>query len=127
MEKIDAKIFFSRQIHGQSGVPVIKKTNRLVRCADGFHMSVQAGPTAYSEPRDTIGPYKTVEIGFPSQSEDLLLPYAENPEQPTDSVYGWVPKSVVTAVIVKHGGMVDGDLPNGIPYLYAATYKNDPI
>ena len=104
-----------------------KPTNRLVRCADGFHMSVQAGPTAYSEPRDATGPYKLVEVGYPNCSEDLLLPYAEEPEQPTNSVYGWVPKSVVTAVIAKHGGMIEGDLPNGIPYLYAGTYKKGPI
>ena len=34
---------------------------------------------------------------------------------PTDTVYAYVPAALVFAVIVKHGGMVSGELPNGIP------------
>jgi hypothetical protein len=31
------------------------------------------------------------------------------------SVFGWVPVSVIGLVLIKHGGMVDGELPAGIP------------
>ena len=34
-------------------------------------------------------------------------------------MYGYVPVSVVTNVIAKHGGIVRGQLPNGVPYLSA--------
>ena len=103
-----------------------KKLNKLVCCADGFSMSVQANPTAYCEPRNAIGPYTEVEIGYPNEREPLLLSYAENPNTPTDTVYAWVPKTVVTAVIVRHGGMVSGTLPNGFPYLYALGLVEEP-
>ena len=95
-----------------------RKTNKLVCCADGFYMSVQASMGAYCAPRDDDGPYTEVEVGYPSKHESLLLPYAENPDRPTDTIYAWVPKSVVINVIVRHGGMISGTLPNGFPYLY---------
>lgn len=103
-----------------------KKLNKLVCCADGFSMSVQANPTAYCEPRNATGPYTEVEIGYPSDPEPLLLPYAENPSRPTDTIYAWVPKTVITAVIVRHGGMVSGTLPKGFPYLYALGLVEEP-
>jgi len=47
------------------------------------------------------------------------LEYAENGDRPTETVYAYVPASLVTLVIAKHGGMVSGELPPGIPYLRA--------
>ena len=78
-----------------------------VECVDGFKMSVQASEYHYCEPRETIGGeyYTAVEIGFPSQEEPLLMPYAESPEEPTQTVYGWVPVETVNEVIKKHGGI----------------------
>ena len=104
-----------------------KQKNKLIRCADGFHMSVQGNEGAYCEPRDDHGPYSQVEVGFPNKTDDLLLPYAENKKKPTQTVYGWVPKSVVINVIVKHGGMISGSLPAGFPYLYAPGVQNPSI
>jgi len=90
-------------------------------------MSVQGNEGAYCEPRDDHGPYTQVEVGFPNKTDDLLLPYAENKKKPTQTVYGWVPKSVVINVIVKHGGMISGSLPEGFPYLYAPGVENPSI
>lgn len=90
-------------------------------------MSVQGNKSAYCAPRDDDGPYRQVEVGFPSESDDLLLPYAENKTEPTRTVYGWVPKSVVLNVIAKHGGMLSGSLPEGFPYLYAPGAEKRPI
>ena len=95
-----------------------KKTflNEKVVCSDGFTMSVQASEYAYCEPRYTgAEQYETVEIGYPSQREELLMEYAETTADPTDAVYAYVPAALVFEVIVKHGGMVSGHLPNGIP------------
>ena len=91
------------------------KKNKVVVCADGFRMSVQAHDGAYCEPRlDGQRKYTLVEIGFPSAKEELLMPWAEEREKPTDTVYGYVPVDIVTNVIVKHGGIVEGQVPAGV-------------
>ena len=95
----------------------MKKMNQAIKCADGFTMSVQASETNYSSPRDNTGPYTEAEVGFPSKPESLLMGYAEDREQPTDTVYGWVPRQVIINVIAKHGGMISGELPEGFPLL----------
>jgi len=51
----------------------------------------------------------------------LIMPYVEDHSCPTDTVYAYVPKNVITMVIAKHGGIVAGELPAGIPYLRAQT------
>ena len=91
------------------------KRNKMVVCADGFNMSVQAHDGAYCEPRlDAQRKYTLVEIGFPSWEEPLIMPWCEDDRDPTHTVYGYVPVDVVTNVIVKHGGMVEGEVPPGV-------------
>jgi hypothetical protein len=91
------------------------KRNKMVVCADGFNMSVQAHDGAYCEPRlDAQRNYTLVEIGFPSAAEPLIMPWCEDESKPTDTVYAYVPVDVVTNVIVKHGGMVEGEVPPGV-------------
>jgi len=89
--------------------------NEAVVCADGFKMSVQANNTAYCEPR-AMGQqmYSLVEVGFPSAMEPMLMPWAENSDDPTDTIYAYVPVEIVTNVLVKHGGMVSGEVPPGV-------------
>ena len=84
-----------------------QETRPRIVCKDGFSMSVQAGVGIYSLPRANLknGIYTAVEIGFPSEKEDLICKYAENPNYYTETVYGYVPIEVVEAVIEKHGGM----------------------
>ena len=76
-----------------------------VICKDGFKMSVQAGQSLYSEPRDVVDHYKEAEVGFPSEEEHLLTSYAEDNENLCDTVYGYVPCSIIDEVIEKHGGI----------------------
>lgn len=96
------------------------KMNKKVVCKDGFTMSVQAGESQYCHPRETDAErYTEVEIGYPNRSEDLLLEFAEDSQAPTETVYPYVPAPLVTLVIAKHGGMVEGELPAGIPCLRA--------
>ena len=81
---------------------------KAIKCADGFSMSVQASESHYCSPRVTgLGFYDSYEVGFPSERDGLLMPYAEKPERPTETVYGWVPASIVATVIAKHGGVVN--------------------
>jgi hypothetical protein len=40
-----------------------------------------------------------------------LMDYAEDPEDPQGTVYGWVPLELVRKIIYVRGGMVDGELP----------------
>lgn len=89
----------------------MKKKYDLVKCADGFTMSVQASRGSYCSPRDDTGPYDSVEVGFPSSFDVYLHQYAEDPDKPTDTVYGWVPADTVVMCIDAHGGMVSGELP----------------
>ena len=76
-----------------------------VVCKDGFKMSVQAGQSLYSEPQDVSDSYEEAEVGFPSAEESLLTSYAEDEENLCDTVYGYVPCSVIDQVIEKHGGI----------------------
>ncbi len=93
--------------------------NPYVVCADGFTMSVQAHAGSYCSPRiNHAERYSAVEVGYPSTEEPLLLNYAEDASKPTDTVYGWVPTEVVSLVIAKHGGMVSGKVPAGVPELW---------
>ena len=89
-------------------------------CADGFSMSVQANSTAYCHPRTTgADRYDSVEVGFPSEREEILMPFAEDNSTPTKTVYGWVPSNTVALVCAKHGGVVSGELPAGVAHLTA--------
>jgi hypothetical protein len=92
------------------------KRNKKVVCADGFSMSVQAHEGAYCEPRgDNQQKYTLVEVGFPTEEEPLIMDWIEVPGRiPTESVYPYTPVDVVTTVIVKHGGIVEGEVPPGV-------------
>ena len=82
-------------------------------CEDGFSMSVQVGYSLYSEPKKIAKRYSKVEIGYPSEPEELIkewaefLPFSEEDEEPdyTDTVYPYVPVGVVDKVLKKHGGI----------------------
>ena len=82
-----------------------------VHCADGFNMSVQASRYNYCSPRDNTGPWDSVEVGHPSAYELCLMPYAEEPGRPTETVYGYVPNKLVHSIIETHGGLVSGEVP----------------
>jgi hypothetical protein len=94
----------------------MSKLCRRVICCDGFGMSVQANAGSYCSPRINFADrYVSVEVGYPSAKEELLMPYCEDPKDPTDTVYPYVPSTTIYLVIAKHGGMSQGELPLGIP------------
>lgn len=79
---------------------------RLVRphavCKDGFSISIQASAFHYCTPRRELkdGKYTQLELGFPSEYEELLDKYRGG------AIYLYVPIEVVEEVIEKHGGIV---------------------
>ena len=81
---------------------------KRVTCNDGFSVSIQASAAHYCHPGITFeGPYTEVELGYPSCSEELLMPYIEDGCcEPKDAVYPYMPVEVVDEVIKKHGGIV---------------------
>ena len=59
--------------------------------------------------------------GEPSAEYASFYSYSEDEEEPdpTQSVYPFVPVSVVSLVLAKHGGMVGGEVPAGVAALRA--------
>ena len=87
------------------------KQYERITCEDGFSVSVQADKAKYCSPRNDTGPYCSVELGFPNQADELILPWAENKAEPTETVYGYTPSIIVWQLFTKHGGIKSGTLP----------------
>ena len=91
----------------------ITTSSRLphIVCEDGFTMSVQVGYSLYSTPKKVAKRYSAVEIGYPSEPEELIKEYAEfapfdeDTTDYTDTVYPYVPVKIVDKVLKKHGGI----------------------
>jgi hypothetical protein len=103
IEKLQA-LLMDRDARRLGGMRILPTLPRI-ECADGFSMSVQAGEFLYSTPRENTGPWRAVEIGFPSEACPELMPFAEDADKPTDTVYSYVPIRVVAYVIDRHGGI----------------------
>jgi hypothetical protein len=94
----------TREQKEQSHWDCMKQISPII-CADGFKVSVQASSMHYCSPKDNLGPYTTVELGYPSTEEELFMPYCKEPNSPTQTVYACVPLKLVTQAILKHGGL----------------------
>jgi len=90
----------------------MRKPYEMVTCADGFTVSIQAGSFNYSEPKtDTSHAYERVELGYPNRPCIFIKDYAEDPDDLTGSIYGYVPAHIVRKMIAAHGGIVSGECP----------------
>jgi hypothetical protein len=87
-----------------------KTQNTFITCKDGLTMSVQASKSHYCDPQDNEGPYRSVEVGYPSVLVPELIEYAEGYDL-TGTVYGFVPLELVRQVIYVRGGLLSGELP----------------
>jgi hypothetical protein len=82
-------------------------TRPRVTCNDGFSISIQGGTGYhYCDPRERCNKYYEVELGYPSEADDIIIWYAENKEDLTSTVYGFVPIETVESLIKKHGGIL---------------------
>lgn len=85
----------------------MKPRQPKVVCSDGFSISIQANQYAYCSPRSDYGPYRMVECGFPSATPGPeLMEYADTPEDPTGTIYGYVPVEVVKRELKSHGDVL---------------------
>ena len=85
--------------------PVAIMMPRLI-LQDGTSLSVQASEYNYSSPRDNKGPYTKVEVGFPSETPpEAWKDFAEDWDNPTGTVYGYIPLTMVMLYIGAHGGI----------------------
>lgn len=91
------------EISNNSGFRLLKE----IECKDGFKISVQASKNHYCQPRETLRTgYDLVECGFPNATPEFILEYAEDIDNPTDTVYGYVPVELVNNLINYHGGLL---------------------
>lgn len=99
---------------GLFGNDRIQDVRPRAACKDGFSVSIQAGQYLYCNPReDGAERYNSVELGFPSAEDDLIIDYAEDPGDPTGTVYGYVPVEIVDELMQKHGGII-GKVKNNV-------------
>lgn len=102
------KRFFASKTVGYLGgeAVIVQNLRPHAVCADGFRISIQASQYHYCAPReDGQIDYKQVELGYPSVREEMILDFAEDPDDPTNTVYGYVPVGVVDEMLEKHGGI----------------------
>ena len=95
--------------HGQPmNISMVCQMPRLI-LADGASLSVQASEHSYSSPRDNKGPYTKVEVGFPSENPpEAWKDFAENWGDPTNTIYSYIPLTMVMLYIGAHGGINRG-------------------
>lgn len=84
---------------------------RPLLLADGTELSIQAGSHQYCSPRNNSSEgdynfYDSFEIGFPSRVIPELLEYADDENNPTETVYPYVPKELIRTIIANAGGVV---------------------
>lgn len=82
----------------------MKLRDRIIT-KNGLTFSVQASSGHYCTPRSNNGPYTHVEVGFPNKVIERLIPFAENPDNLTETVYGWVPVELIKTIIIENGGI----------------------
>jgi len=75
---------------------------KTVTCADGFTISIQASEYHYCSPRENDADWYEVELGFPSEKDEMIQRWAENEKEPEYTVYGYVPIQVVQDLLNKH-------------------------
>lgn len=108
MDKINEYLKRTRNVYTYPDGISYERPRPWLKCKDGFVISVQAGYGLYSNPRiNGADEYTTVELGFPSEADDLIMDYAEDPDYPTETVYGYVPVEIVIKLTEKHGGIAN--------------------
>lgn len=87
----------------------IKRHTPLIYCMDGTTLSIQTGRNLYCAPREDIGPWYQVEIGFPSRHFPQLDEYFDgnvgDDGQFCSGVYGYVPIELAEECIAECGGI----------------------
>jgi len=85
-------------IDGQHSLDFIEMHNHYtypkIICNDGFEISIQGGLGIYSDPQRKSETYKTMELGFPTEDDELI--------SISDEVRGYVPVSEIQEMLDRH-------------------------
>lgn len=83
------------------------KTIPRLNLVSGVSLSVQASSFHRCLPRSNIGPYTHVEVAWPTEEIDALLPYMQREDgiDPTHAIYDYVPVDLILDIIVENGGL----------------------
>ena len=81
-----------------------------IHCKDWFHFSIQASYWHYCEPRVTHYSknnfiYESMEVWYPSEKVEELMPYSCQEEWVWEWVYWQVPVELLNKIIEKHWGI----------------------
>lgn len=88
----------------QLGTKKLRKSASVITLMDGTTLSVQAGKHLYSTPREDFAEFTHVEVGFPTfVPPKEWMEYAEDSDNPKDTVYGYIPIKMVLSYINKIG------------------------
>jgi len=90
---------------------VADTNNQFIRprvyCEDGYSISIQANDCAYCVPRaNGRAYYESFELGYPSDTDDLIDRYSEDPTNLLGTVYPYIDWIIVEKLLDKHGGIV---------------------
>lgn len=108
MDQVNEYLKRTRNTYTYPNGMVIDRTREHAVCKDGFRISIQASEYHYCLPRvNGADSYESVELGFPNREDELIMEYAEDPDDPTETVYGFVPIEIVNQLIEKHGGIAN--------------------
>ena len=96
-----------------------KPNNPRIFFNNGGSVSVQASKTHYCYPRNDVGPYSEMEVGYPSEGTivpDEIMRHLDGNIDAEDfdkhkSVYGYVPVSIIKMMVDANGGIKTGELP----------------
>ena len=101
----------AQPIKGDGGRYDFKDIMPRIEMTNGSNISVQTGHTHYCSPRESVGPWRLVECGFPSVTPpETWKEYFDGDwgnSDGTDSVYGYIPIELVVDFINEHGGIKD--------------------
>lgn len=81
-----------------------QRVRKAVTCKSGLTLSIQASRTHYCSPQANEGPYSLVEVMVCTDVHPRAF-IKDKGRRAEDGVYGWVPVSLVQAVIEKNGGV----------------------
>lgn len=100
-----------------------------IYCKDGWNASIQASFTHYCSPeKDNADHYTHVEVGYISEEEEKLIPYAEDKDWLCNTVYGYVPVEILDDVLKSHGEIIEYDgSPNFVYHLFKGDHNTTKI
>jgi|SRR5210317_500854 len=111
IERVDKDLYWFVKVTAENNGDLLErwgctKNRPQIVCRDGFKMSVQGSSGHYCIPRvSNVDRYSSMEVGYPSEEEPLIMEYVEDIDHPTNTVYAYVPIHLIQEVIDNHGGI----------------------